>query len=411
MTGQPTFDAERSARIKRMLMRAVEDNVAPAPTKRVALLVSLVLGAVLLASGGAAWALSGKPLFFQAPAPAPTVVSPKVGPTSTPTATPSPSPTATPAAEDPGRPHSTLPIGCDSLSDLASVGSIVAGAAPYVSDTSGGIYTPTNAGLAQSGVLTCAWYSTAPIGYVSVSVATDPSSGQKDVSAQLGHGASRLAVGDGGALTCPPGGQCLTSVTSGAYWFTVAASADGLDRSRDIATRASTAFAKVLANYPQPRAAWVPPASSWSPGGDCAALKTDRPITDVLGAKWLTGPYPFAVGTADPIAITESRAFNCYFESAPGIQQDPAIITHLTVQVAPGATWAYAQANDGGLPVSVRGAQDASFVCSTAEGEYCHLNVLTDNAWMQLGFGDVLPPERKDKLIAAAEALIAGHRG
>lgn len=45
-----------------------------------------------------------------------------------------------------------------------------------------------------------------------------------------------------------------------------------------------------------------------------------------------------------------------------------------------------------------------------AEGPQCWLKVLTDGAWMQLGYRDAITADHKSGLIAAAESILEAHQ-
>ena len=118
MDGQPTFDAARSAAMKTMLMKVAAEHTTPPRVKRVALISVLTAGALLLAGGGAAWAITGMPL-FSAPAPAPVIESP------TPTPSPAPTPTQAPTPIRTTSPAATIGIPCDELSSPAHAGALI----------------------------------------------------------------------------------------------------------------------------------------------------------------------------------------------------------------------------------------------------------------------------------------------
>lgn len=408
MTDRPILDPARSAQIKRMLQSTVEQNAPAARPRRAWLLFSLIVGAVVLAGGGTAWAVSGLAPFSRVPAPVVTSASPTPSaiPTATPGATTGPAPAPT---LDPSVPHASFPLDCPAIGDGIAITTLVPGSADQEADSGVGHTTPASAALVQSGLTVCRWYSTDPNTYLSISVVADPATGQKDIDARRASGGTTVRVGDGGALSCA--GQCTLSFLSGSYWSAVTTSMDDQTRAGALARSAAAAVAELLKQNPTPRPAWQAPASSWAPGGDCSALRTDRPITDVLGNKWITGPYANRLEGGDPIWEAESHAFDCYWYSEPGIQQASGTITTLHVMVAPGTGWAFPDATADGTPVAVAGASAAAVTCETANATGCYLNVLTDGAWMQLGFGDGIDVSQQKRLIAAAESLIAGHRG
>ncbi|MFF1573891.1 hypothetical protein ACFVWR_14185 [Leifsonia sp. NPDC058292] len=413
MTAQPTFDAARSAAIKAMLMKTVDDRVPAARTKRVALVVSLVVGAVVVASGGAAWALSGHSL-FQPPAPAPTSVSPTPAPTSTPTPTPTPTSTAAPAPnDDPDNPVSRIPVDCETLGVRAVISAILPDAVTheYMTDVPdpAGIYLPVEAGLRQAGILSC-YYSSPSGGLVSVTAAADAQAGSVDVAQRLTAGATAVDAGDAAALSCPSDGQCNVSLVSGSYWLFLSAQAADATAVRDLVTRGSDAFVSSLAQSPDPLPVWPAPASSWDPRADCyTSLRTDSPITDILGSKWITGAYEVDP-SGNPIDAALDGTLSCQFRVADALPIEPGIIRTLGVDVTPGGGWGYRQAvARRGTSVTVAGAESATFSCP-ADNTYCTLDVLTDNAWMRLSGDATVTPDHRDKLIAAAESLIARHQ-
>jgi len=101
MTEQPTFDPRRSRNIRAMLVSEAENDVRSGNglAKRATLLVSLIVAALLLSSGGVALALTGNIPFLPQQAPPP-LSSPSPVPSETPTfpTTPTPAPTPTPTA-------------------------------------------------------------------------------------------------------------------------------------------------------------------------------------------------------------------------------------------------------------------------------------------------------------------------
>lgn len=86
------FDRERLDAITTMLVETAAAEKNRKPARRVAFLVSLIVAAVLVSTGGAALALSGVNPFGAAPA----TTAPPATPSATPTPVPSPTPTATP---------------------------------------------------------------------------------------------------------------------------------------------------------------------------------------------------------------------------------------------------------------------------------------------------------------------------
>ena len=90
------FDSDRLDAISEMLVRQVEhDSARRIRPHRLAFLVSLIVAAVLVSTGGTALALTGHLPFVDPPAPP--VVTETVTPTPTETPTPTPTPTPPPA--------------------------------------------------------------------------------------------------------------------------------------------------------------------------------------------------------------------------------------------------------------------------------------------------------------------------
>lgn len=88
------FDENRLDAITAMLVEQVDqDSRRNIRQHHLALLVSLIVGAVLISSGGTALALTGSLPFIEPPAPPVVSATPSVTPTETPTPTPSPTPT------------------------------------------------------------------------------------------------------------------------------------------------------------------------------------------------------------------------------------------------------------------------------------------------------------------------------
>jgi hypothetical protein len=97
MKSDSPFDGERIAAIRRMVVHEVSVTGRGRPTRRIAVVVSLVVAALLVSGGGTALALTGNFPFLMPPAP-PVTDTPTPTPTETPTPTPTPAPSATSAA-------------------------------------------------------------------------------------------------------------------------------------------------------------------------------------------------------------------------------------------------------------------------------------------------------------------------
>jgi hypothetical protein len=91
MTDKPSFDPLRSRNVRSMLVSEAEGGSSSRAglSKRIALLVSLIVAALLVSTGGVALALTGRIPFIAQPVPTATS-------TPTPTVTPTPTPTPTP---------------------------------------------------------------------------------------------------------------------------------------------------------------------------------------------------------------------------------------------------------------------------------------------------------------------------
>jgi hypothetical protein len=104
MSPNTEFDGRRSAAMRELIVSTAKKGDAPRAHKRVALLVSLIIAALLVSGGGVAYALGIRFV----PAPAVTASS-----TPTPTPTPTPPPTTAPATpappiDDPSDPASWI---------------------------------------------------------------------------------------------------------------------------------------------------------------------------------------------------------------------------------------------------------------------------------------------------------------
>ena len=97
MNNASPFDSNRLDAISDMLVRQVEqDSSRRIRPHRLSFLVSLIVAAVLVSTGGTALALTGHLPFVEPPAPP--VVTETPTPTETPTETPTPTPTQAPPA-------------------------------------------------------------------------------------------------------------------------------------------------------------------------------------------------------------------------------------------------------------------------------------------------------------------------
>jgi hypothetical protein len=163
----------------------------------------------------------------------------------------------------------------------------------------------------------------------------------------------------------------------------------------------------------------VGPATSWTTPEDCDALATPAEIADAIGTSGLattrSGPGTGVQGTEGSVVYFAPQFTQCDWRIPDSATPPDGGLRGVTVQIAPGAGWAYQQlaAAGGplaGTPVTVRGADAATMVCSTAEGDQCWLDVLTDDSWIQLGYADAVPSSQDQKLVSVAELILAGHR-
>lgn len=235
MDGQPTFDAARSAAMKTMLMKVAAENTTPPRAKRVALITVLTAGALLLAGGGAAWAITGLPP-FSAPAPAPV--------TETPTQTPTPTPTPTPKPTQTVRPVAPIGIPCDELSTPTRVGALIETDAvaldPYLADViQGGTSGRSPFSLEFAGGSTCEWGTPGADNPTDGSHSTLTIQVLPDAAAVWNQTAKTYAYRNESDIGAPYGpyesrggdcvrDQCKTNVLVGSTWLAVTAVGQGM---------------------------------------------------------------------------------------------------------------------------------------------------------------------------------------
>jgi hypothetical protein len=407
MSEKPTFDPARSGAIKQMLIGEVDrtEATAPWPARRVALVISLILAAVLLAGGGTAFALGLRP--FSAPAPTPTQSTPTIQPTSS--ATRPPTSTPTPVA-DSGIPGSTIPLDCATLGKAPSFGGLVPNA-----DLSRNpqLFTPQDAGLRQAGVLECQWFGGSR-SYLIADIASDPEAGRADVSKTLNNGGTSLDVGDDSAVSCVGGADiCDVSIVVGPYWLAFESTvSQPIDGGIDPAiSQVAQQMASELGALPAPLSQWAAPPTSWSSADECSALSTATPMSSILNSPGITGPGPVNPGTENGIVQSQPNLYRCRWGVPDGETTSDGQIRNLSVELAPGTEWAFDHRPEEGTPVVVSGAEEARFTCTSVEVDapQCWLDVLADHSWMQLGRGDMIYETQKSALVAAAEAILAAH--
>ena len=418
MTDYREFDSNRSAAIERMLVRAVE-RTEPSTRRRILLMVSLAVVAIVLAGGSVAWALGLRIMPSSVPVPQKTS---SASPTPTPTATPTPTPTRTEAANT-GVPKPTVPVGCSDLVSPATL-SILLPAGSLYSD---GVqpYTPRYAALQQAGVVSCTWAtSTGSSPTVNLDVSTAAALGRSNLSSEAKAGLPSLGVGEASTYHCADQ-SCTADVQTGAYWFTfnvVGISGSPADNQRNVASFAN-AIIDELRQHPTPEPSWTGPATSWTPVG-CSAVASDAQMQTVTSTPDLKRDNTGPIGGFGAIYTYLPAVTDCLW-SKPDIS-NPAPAGQfriINVQIAPGAAWAYQKAivpisagdRANGeqrpattvTPTTVAGADDAATVCQDNGG--CWLNVLIDNSWMQLGFQTDVPPNQAPILVDIAELIIANH--
>jgi hypothetical protein len=367
--------------------------------------VAILLG---LGTAGGAVAFGLLPDPFEAP-----VVLPS---TSTPTQVTTPTPTAPPTEEpvDPPQPVVAAPVprvphDCSALMpDLAFKGIV-----PNVTLGSPTMFEPRYAGLAQSGVLSCFWYSSDPARFslLSLDIAADRAGGLAEVGTRLASGASALGVGDASSITCDEiASGCQVSLVIGDYWveFAHEGTIDSADPAPLLAEFAQS-LVEVLDGLP-PGPAWTMPATSWAPVSDCSALSPSASVGDIAGNPDLVGPTETVKGAQNGIDFALSHTYTCWWSMPEGVTSPPDRPSYLGVQLTPGARWAFeAIAAEGGTPVTVAGADAAVEQCRTAEGTWCTLDVLTDDSWLQVMYSPDPGSDYPSPLIAVAEAILAAH--
>lgn len=396
------FDHERVDAIKKMLVDHVAQRPNPNRPHRIALFVSLIVTAVLVSTGGAALALTGRLPFVEPPAP-PAATTPAAAP-STPTPTPTPTPTATVAA-------STGPVSCDALATPAAVSALLGGTGvlqPFQHLQAG-----TEAGtppwsIQNANGTICGWGGLGSLtlsGQHAPQVYLEVVPGLGDQWAALASANNPTAGShyDGGTSLGGSCGArlCSTEVLVGGAWLHVQAQSDGRSSFTDQAFHdfvqgIVTRYAALPAPTPV-----VPHALR-----DC----TDTRVLDALSA---------GLGAAEPDTAGQSE-FNlargqlgsgqvtmCPF-AAKGDQHGWNLWVSVLDNVDPALFAQYRQAIDHpdstALDVSGLPGTATAITEPTVDSTRTTVDVLTGGTWIQLSAYNVTDPKA---LVAAASKLIA----
>ena len=409
---------------KAALLARTEQEARTARTKRArragrlgAVVALVALGAT---GGGVALGLIPSPIDGgSAPVPTMTASAPEVDGS---TSTPEPSPTSTPdPAPEAGPPTPALPLDCAALATGSSLTSLLR--APELYGT-GDAYTPERAALRQSGVTSCSWGSATDAASASLelTVSPDTSGAGAWMQEQRALGAVGTGVGDESVQRCTTEYSfCDGTVVVGDWWIeyhyqqspALAADVESL-----LTAHAARLSDVVAAEDPGP--AWALPAGSerWTPTGPCSTLGTSVPMSTILGSPLVPDqPIDLLPGTQNGIERTQSASYQCRWTVPDGQPTDEGVLRGMDVSVAAGARWAFDAApatfRDPDLgsvePVAVAGSDAAFLRCQTAEGPSCWLDVLVDDSWLQVGYGNSTPPERSDVLAPVAESVIAAR--
>jgi len=378
----------------------------------------VALVAVGAAGGGVALGLIPSPFEGQAQ-PEPTAA---VSSAPTPTASETQDASAPPAAEPSGGPPApALDLSCSALGEQTSVTSLLRD--PRGTDLLDQVFMPDQAAQRQAGVTSCWWTSSNDAGTatLSISVSPDADTGRTRLAERRAAGASDPGVGDSSSLLCTPEySSCEGGVVAGDFWaelqFTEAPELGG-----DVTSLLSAHLQRVadVVGTRTPGLAWVRPeaASRWTPTDSCSALATATPMSVLLSSPSVPdAPIDLLPGSRNGIEETQNDAFQCRWTVPDGVSTPEGELRSIDVSLAPGARWAYEAAPDAfrdtgesATPVDVAGAEAATLRCSSAEGEQCWLDVLVDDSWMQVGYGNSLPPDRSDVLADVAESIIAAR--
>ncbi|MDF2442473.1 MAG: hypothetical protein JWR01_676 [Subtercola sp.] len=403
--------ARMLVRMRESVLRETRETGANSSRRRRHRVIGVVVAVIALfgIGAGGAFALGIVPSPFRSD-PVPTLAAtptPSVpAPTVTPTSTPPPAPTAAP---DFSAPSPTVPATCSELGDAVDLAALMT--APKEADAL--LLMPEQAALRQAGVLSCVWTSDS-YSILTVDIAADPESGLTDVDSALQNGETSLGTGDASAASCElVTAGCRASIVSGSYWLTFGY--EGLnvhpEAGPGLLADAGRVMLGVLSAEPAPLPHWTMPPTTWSPVTDCSAFETPVPMATILGSPQIVGPATLNPGSENGIQQTQRDSYACRWSVPDDATTSSGQVPALTVQLAPGARWAFPATSGAGIEaVALNGAQDAAFECQTEEGvAQCWLNVLTDDSWLQLGYGDGFTPDQKQVLAAAAEAILTAH--
>ncbi|ROS50261.1 hypothetical protein [Frigoribacterium sp. PhB24] len=417
MNSEPPAGDELARMLVTMKQNVLERTTESPRRKRNRTLgLGLGLAALLAIGGGSgALALGMLPSPFQASAPATPTGTPTPTPTATPTATPRPTPTVAPVVA----PVPSAPIDCATLTSGVDLTSFVPDPvfAPELLPTN---YDRTaQAGLAQQGVLSCVWTSTAgSFANVTVRVSDDVTTGSRWTAERRAAGESGLGVGRSSSISCGEDGMasCRASVVTGPWWISLSYLDDtsgsydqtsgdwDSSRARADVTGALQSLSSTLGGL-APTAAWQPPATVWA-DATCASLQ-GASIPTILGSPALVGPDAHVSSSpVDGISDTKDPSLDCRWVAPPQEPFPEGTFGEFRVTIVPGGEWAY-EPSDESEPVSVAGADAATFVCVSGEGSSCYVDLVSDGSWLQIGYASGATPEMESTLVAAAEAIVA----
>lgn len=346
--------------------------------------------------------------------------SPEPGPTSTSSASTPPTPGPAPAPVG-GPPTPALSLDCAALADASSLTSLLR--APELYGT-GDAYMPEIAALRQVGVTTCYWGSSTDTASASLSVFVSPDASEASawMEERREAGAVGTGLGDGSLQLCASGdAYCDGSVVVDGWWLEYHyQQSPGLPAdSVSLLTAHVQRLVDVLAAE-RPGPTWTAPAESdrWRTTGACSTLATSVPMGTVLGSPAVPDePIDLLPGTKNGIERAQGDAYHCRWTVPDGQAVAEGVLRGVDVSVAAGAGWAFEAAPEtfrdpdlgSSTPASVAGARAAVLRCQVAEGPSCWLDVLVDESWLQVGYGNSIPPEQADVLVPVAESVVAAR--
>lgn len=404
MNSEPPTGDELNRMLVSMKQNVLERTTESPRRKRNRTLgLGLGLAALLAIGGGSgALALGMLPSPFQAAAP----TTPTSTPTPTPTVTPTPTPRPTPTVAPVVAPVPALPMDCAALTARLDLDALTPDPAPQALE----LTTPLQASSAGAGVLRCMWTSNGEqYSGITINVSPDAAAGRTWLAGEIADGAVEASVGDVSVSSCTSDRRdCSASAVIGTWWvdldFYEHGAVPGPD-DRALTISALRTLASTISGA-LPAAPWSPPVSSWADVADCSGLVTSVPLSEVFSSPSLSGPsvetfYEVESG----IDETQITALTCTWTS-----QSPEgdAVEYVPVYLAADGGWAV-RARGNAEPISIAGADEAYYQCGYDDGEVCYVDVRSDGAWLQVGYG--LPPldGLRPRLIAAAESLLAGH--